>query len=135
MLFSMDSHIRFPGKSLLLTIVEGSSQLGLCCAGHILHIVGTKKMVKQEHVRVPSIVGAQIRLDLDKARVPTNVGHNVPNLTPAVHKGSSSMRRSRGHLLFHSIIPFRRVLSYWLDFKIRSHDIIQSIPSSSILGS
>jgi hypothetical protein len=70
----MDSHIRFPGKSLLLIIVDGSRQLGLCCAGHIPQVVWTKEMVKQEHVSVPSIPGVQSRLDLDKASVlATNV--------------------------------------------------------------
>jgi hypothetical protein len=74
MLFSMYSNIRVPCKSLLLAIVAGSSQLGLCCTGHIPHIVGTKKVVKQEHVNIPSISGAQSRLDVDKSRVlATNV--------------------------------------------------------------
>jgi hypothetical protein len=67
MLFSMDSHIRLPGKSLLLAIVEGSSELGLRCAGHISHSVGSKKVVKQEHLSVPSVPCPQSRLDVDKA--------------------------------------------------------------------
>jgi hypothetical protein len=50
MVFSADSHLSFPVKSLLLAIVEGSSDLGLRCTGHISHIVGSKKMVKQEHI-------------------------------------------------------------------------------------
>jgi hypothetical protein len=67
MLLRMYSHINFPGKSLLLAILEGSNQLGLCCAGHISHVVWTKEMVKQEHISVPSIPGAQSRLDVDKS--------------------------------------------------------------------
>jgi hypothetical protein len=59
MLFSMDSDIGFPGETLLLSIVEGPSELGLCCTGHIPHIVGPKEVVKQEHISVPSIPGTQ----------------------------------------------------------------------------
>jgi hypothetical protein len=85
MLFSMDLHILFPGKSLIFTIVEGSSELGLRCTGHISHIVGSKEMVKQEHITVPSIPVAQSRLDVDKSRVlATNIGHNVLDLTPVI---------------------------------------------------
>jgi hypothetical protein len=136
MLFSMDSHMRLPGKSLLLAIVEGSSEIGIRCNGHITHIVGSKEMVKQEHISVPSIPGGQIRLDVEKSIVlATNVGHNIPNLTLMIHKGSSCMRRSRSHLLVHSIILFRGVLIFRLDCNIRSHNIIQGSPSSSILGS
>jgi hypothetical protein len=136
MLFSMNLHIRFPGKYLILTIVEGYSELGLGCTGHISHIVGTKEIVKQEHISVPSITGAQSSLDVDKARViATNIGHNLPNLSPVIHKGSSSVRHYRGHLLVHSIIPFRRVLRFRLDRNIWSHNIIQGSSSSSIMGS
>jgi hypothetical protein len=131
----MDSYINFPGKALLLAILEGSSELGLRCTGHISHIVGSKEMIKQEHISVPSIPGNQSRLDVDKSRVlATNIGRNVPNLTPVIHKGLYSVRRYRGHLLVHSIIPFRRVLRFRLDRNIRSHNIIQGSPSSSILG-
>jgi hypothetical protein len=107
MLCSMFSQIRFPGKSLLIAIVEGSSQLGLRCAGHIPHIVGTNKMVIQEHVSIPSIPGAQIRFDLDKARVlATNVGHNVPNLRPVIYKGfiqGEALSRSSIGTQYHTL--------------------------------
>jgi hypothetical protein len=56
MLLCMNSHIHLPGESLL-TIVNGTSQLGLSNTGHIHHIVRTKEMVKQEHISVPSIPG------------------------------------------------------------------------------
>jgi hypothetical protein len=97
---------------------------------------GPKEMVKQEHISIPSIPGSQSRLDVDKERViATNIGHNVPNLTPVIHKSSSCVRRPRSHLLVHSIVPFCRVLSFRLDLNIRLHNIIQCSPSSSILGS
>jgi hypothetical protein len=131
----MDSHIRFSGEALLLTIVESSSEFGLRCTGHISHIVWSKEMVKRKHISFPSIHGAQSRLDVDKSKViATNIGHTVPNLTPVIQKGSSSVRRFRGHLLVHIIIPFHRVLRFRLDRNIQSRNIIQGSPSSSILG-
>jgi hypothetical protein len=95
MLFSVDQDVCFPGEALIFTILKGSSELGLCCTGHISHIAGTKEVVKQEHISLPSIPGPQSRLDVDKARVlAKNIGHDVPNLTPVIHTGSSRVRRS-----------------------------------------
>jgi hypothetical protein len=88
MLFSVDPYVRFPVESLLLTILEGPSELGIRCTDHISHIVGPKEIVKQEHIGLPSIPGSQSRLDVDKARVlAKNIGHYVPNLTTVIHKG------------------------------------------------
>jgi hypothetical protein len=56
MLFSMNSDIGFPGDALL-SVVEGPGELGLCFTGHITHIVGPKEVVKQEHIRIPSMYG------------------------------------------------------------------------------
>jgi hypothetical protein len=135
MLFSVDTEVCFPGGALLFTIVKGSSELGIFCTGHISHIVGTKEMVKQEHISVPSVRCLQSRLDIDKARVlAINIGHNVPKLTPVIHKGSSSVRRSCSHFLIHSTISFCRVLSFWIDLNIRPRNIIQCRPSASISG-
>jgi hypothetical protein len=129
MLFSVDSDVCFPGETLLLSILKGPSELGLCCTGHIPHIVGPKEVVKQEHISVPSIPGPQSRLDIDKARVlVTNIGHDVPNLVPVIHKGSSRVRRFCSHFLVHSFITFSRV------FIVRAHNIIQCSSSYSILG-
>jgi hypothetical protein len=58
MLLCMNSHICLPGESFILAILKGASQLGLSSTGHVPHIVGTKEMVKQNHVSVPSIPGA-----------------------------------------------------------------------------
>jgi hypothetical protein len=88
MLFSVALDICFPGETLLFTVVKGSSELDICCTGHIPHIVGPKEVVKQEHISFPSIPGLQSRLAVDKARViATNIGHDVPNLTFVIHKG------------------------------------------------
>jgi hypothetical protein len=134
MLFSMDSDVSFPGVVLLLYVLKGPSDLGLCCTGHIPHIVGPKEVVKQEHISVPSIPVTQIRLDVNTTRVfATNIGHYVPNLAPVIHKGSSRVRRSCGIFLFHSFIDFRRVFSFWLDLDVWAHNIIQCFPSYSIL--
>jgi hypothetical protein len=69
MLFSMNYDVGFPGETLLFSVLKGPSELGLCCAGHIPHIVGPKELVKQEHISVPSIPGPQSRLDINKTRV------------------------------------------------------------------
>jgi hypothetical protein len=131
----MDSEIGFPGEMLLLSVVEGPSELGLCCTGHIPHIVGHKEVVKEEHISVPSIPGPQSRLDVNKTRMfATNIGHDIPNLTPVIHKGSSRVRRSCSNLLIHSFIVFSRILSFWLDLNVWAHNIIQCSPSYSILG-
>jgi hypothetical protein len=88
MLFSVDADICFPGETLLLPILKGPNELGLCCTCHIPHIVGTKEVAKQEHISVPSIPGTQSRLDVDKSIVlAKNIGHDVPNLAPVIHKG------------------------------------------------
>jgi hypothetical protein len=42
MLFSMDYDVGFPGETFLFSFLEGPSELGLCCTGHITHIVGPK---------------------------------------------------------------------------------------------
>jgi hypothetical protein len=57
MLFSVNPYISFPCETLLFTVVEGSSQLGLCLTGHISNIVRAKEVVKKEHISVPSIPG------------------------------------------------------------------------------
>jgi hypothetical protein len=135
MLFIVDPDICFPGEALLFTIVKGSSELGICCTGHISHIGGPNKLVKQEHISLPSIPGPQSRLDLDKARVlSTNIGHDVPNLNLVINKGSSRVSRSCIHFLVHSFISICRVLSFRLDFNVRPYNTIQCSPSSSILG-
>jgi hypothetical protein len=83
MLFIMDYDVCFPGETLIFSILKGTSELGLFCTGHIPHIVGTKEVVKQEHINVPSIPGPQSKLDVDKSIVlATNIGHDVPNLAP-----------------------------------------------------
>jgi hypothetical protein len=69
------------------SIVKGPSEFDLCCTDHIPHIVGPNEVVKQEHISVPSIPGPQIRLDVDDTRgLATNIGHDVPNIAPAIHK-------------------------------------------------
>jgi hypothetical protein len=73
----MDMYVSFPGESLLLTIVEGTSEP-----------VGTREVVQQDHIILPSITASQRMLDVDKARVlATNIGNNIPKLAPVIHKG------------------------------------------------
>jgi hypothetical protein len=87
-LFSVDPYVSFPCETLLLTVVEGASELGLCFTGHIPNIVRAKEMVKKEHVGIPSIPGPQIRSHVNKARMfATYIGHIVPNLAPVIHQG------------------------------------------------
>jgi hypothetical protein len=87
MLFSVNPDISFPCETLLFTVVEGASELGLCLTGHVSHIVGPKEMVKKEHITTPSIPGPQSRFDIDKKIMfATNIGHDVPNLAPVIHK-------------------------------------------------
>jgi hypothetical protein len=69
MLLSVNPDIRFPCETLLFTVVEGASELGLCLTGHFSHIVRAKEMVKQEHISIPSIPGPQSRFDIDKTRM------------------------------------------------------------------
>jgi hypothetical protein len=131
MLFSMDSYVGFPVETLLFSIVKGPSELGLLCTG----IVGPKEVIKHEHMSVPSIPGPQSRLDVEKARaLAKNIGHDVPNLAPVVHKGSSRVRRSCSHFLIHSFITFSRIFNFLFDLNLRAHNIIQCRPSYSLLG-
>jgi hypothetical protein len=125
MLFSMKYDIGFPGETILFSIVEGPSELGLCFTGHFPHIVGPKEMVKQEHINIPSISGPQGRFDIDKKRMfATNIGHDVPNLAPVIQKGSSSVRRSCRHLLIHSFITIYRIFRFRLDCNVWASNII-----------
>jgi hypothetical protein len=88
MLFIVDPHIRFPCETLLFTVVEGASELGLCFTGHITNIVRAKEMVKKEHVGIPSILGPQGRFNVNKAGMfATYIGNDVPNLAPVFTKG------------------------------------------------
>jgi hypothetical protein len=133
-LFSVDPYISFPCETLLFTIVEGASELGLCFTGHIPNIVRAKEMVEKEHVGIPSIPGPQSRFDLNKARMfATYIGHNVPNLAPVINKGTSSVWRSCRHFLIHSFIILRRIFSFRFDGNLSSDNIIQCCTSDSIL--
>jgi hypothetical protein len=135
MLFSMDYDVSFPSETLLFSVVEGPSDLGLYCTGHVPHIVGPKEVVKQEHISVPSIPGPQIRFDVNKTIIlATNIRHYVPKLTPVIHKGSPRMRRSYSQFLIHSFIVFSMIFSFYLDLNLWAHNIIQCGPSYSILG-
>jgi hypothetical protein len=108
MLFSVDPHICFPGETLLLTILESASELGLCFTGHISNVVGAKEVVKKEHVGISSIPGPQGRFDVNKAGMfATYIGHDVPHLAPVIHKGTSSVWRSCRNFLIHSLIILR----------------------------
>jgi hypothetical protein len=87
MLFSVYPDICFSCEALLLTFVKGSSELGLCCTDYISHTVGSKEVARQENISLPSIPGAQSRLDVDKSRVlVTNIVNNVPNLNLSFSK-------------------------------------------------
>jgi hypothetical protein len=68
-LFSVDPHISFPCETLLLTVVEGVIEFGLCLTGHISNIVRAKEVVKKEHISIPSIPGPQIRFGVNKTRM------------------------------------------------------------------
>jgi hypothetical protein len=49
-----------------------------------------EEMVKQQHESIPSILGSQHRLDIDKAiMVAAYVEHDVPNIQIAGHGQSS----------------------------------------------
>jgi hypothetical protein len=110
MLFITNPNICLPGEPLLFIIVEGASKIGLSSTDHVSHIFWAKEMAKQYHVSIPSIPGTQCRLDVNKTRMfATNVGHDVPNLAPVIHKGSSRGRHPGGHLLIHRVLPIRRV--------------------------
>jgi hypothetical protein len=134
MFFSVNPDISFPCETLLFTVVEDASDLGLCLTGHVSHIVGAKEMVKKEHISVPSIPGPQSSFDIDKTRMfATNIGHDVPNLAPVIHKGSSRVWRSCCHFLIRSLIIFSRIFSFRYDGNIWVNSIIQSSPSDTIL--
>jgi hypothetical protein len=92
-------------------------------------------MVKKEHVGITSIPGPQSRFDVNKEGMfDTYIGHDVPNLAPVTHKGTSSVWRSCRHFLIHSFIVL------WGIFFLRSHgnlssdNIVQCSTSDTILG-
>jgi hypothetical protein len=62
----VDHYISFPCETLLLTIVEGASEFGICLSGHIPNIARAKEMVKKKHIGIPSIPGPQSRFDVKK---------------------------------------------------------------------
>jgi hypothetical protein len=57
MLFSVNPDISLPCDTLLFTIVEGASEIGLCLTVHVSHIVGAKEMAKKEHISIHFIPG------------------------------------------------------------------------------
>jgi hypothetical protein len=119
---------------MLFSVNPGISFHGLCLTGHVSHIVGAKEMVKKEHIRIPSITGPQSRFDIDKTRMfYTNIEHDVPNLAPVIHKGSSRVWRSCCHFLIQSLIIFSRIFSFRFDGNIWANNIIQCSPSDTIL--
>jgi hypothetical protein len=123
-------YISLPCETLPFTVVEGASELGICFTGHIPNIVRAKEMVKKEHIGIPSIPGIHIRFDVNKTRMfATYIGHNVPNLAPVIHKGSSCR-----HFLIHSFIILRRIFSFMFDGNLRSNNVIQCCSSDTILG-
>jgi hypothetical protein len=65
----MNYDISFPCDTILFTVVEGASDLGLCITGHVSYIVGLNEMVKKEHTGIPSIPNPQIGFDIDKSRM------------------------------------------------------------------
>jgi hypothetical protein len=134
MLFSVDPHISFRCETLLFTVVEGASELGLYFTVHIPNIVRAKEVVKKEHVDIPSIPGPQGRFDVTKARMcATYIGYDFPNLAPVTHKGTSSVWRSCRHLLIHSLIILRGVFFLRFHGNLISDNIIQCCTSDSIL--
>jgi hypothetical protein len=97
-------------------------------------LLGPKEMVKKEHISIPSIPGPQSRFDIDKARtLATNIGHDVPSLAPVIHKGSSRVRRSCCHFLIHSLTTFSRIFSVRGERDVWVNNIIQCIPSYTVL--
>jgi hypothetical protein len=63
----------------------------------------------------------------------TNIGHDVSNLAPIIHKGSSREWRPCRHLLIHRLIIFSRIFSFRFDGNIRADNIIQCCSSDTIL--
>jgi hypothetical protein len=53
MLFSVNSDISLPCETLLFTVVEGASELGLYLTGHVYNIVRAKEMVKKGAYKHP----------------------------------------------------------------------------------
>jgi hypothetical protein len=134
-LLSVDPDISFPCETLLFTVVEGASDLGLCLTGHISNIVRDKEVVKKDHISFPSIPGPQSGFDVDKTRMfATYIGHDVPNFAPVIHKGLSRVWRSCRHFLIHSLIILRRIFSFRFDGNLRANTIIQCCSSDTILG-
>jgi hypothetical protein len=134
-LFSVYPNISFPCETLLFTVVEGASDLGLCLTGHIPNIVRAKEVVKKEHISIPSIPGPQSRFDVNKTRMfAIYIGHNVPNFAPVVQKGPFCVWRSCRHFLIHSFIILRRIFSFRFDGNLRANTIIQCCSSDTILG-
>jgi hypothetical protein len=133
MVFSVDTHVCFPCETLLLTVVEGASELGLCFTGHITNVVRAKEMVKKEHVGIPSIPGPPVRFDVNKAGIfATYIGHDVPNLSPVIHKGTPSVWSSCRHFLIQSFIILRGILFLRFHGNLSSDNIIQCCTSDSI---
>jgi hypothetical protein len=132
MLFSVNPDTSFPCETLLFSAVEGASYIGLCLTGHVSHIFGPKEMVEKEHISIPSIPGPQSRFGLDKTRMfATNIGDDVPNLAPVIHKGSSHVWRSCRNFLIQSLIIFSRIFSFRFDGNIWANNIIQCSPSDT----
>jgi hypothetical protein len=134
MLFIVNPDISLLCETLLFTVVEGSSELDLCLTGHVSHIIGPKEMVKKEHISIPSIPGPQSRFDIDKIRMFTiNIGHDVQNLAPVIHKGPPRVWRSCCHFLIHSLMIFIRIFSFRSDGNVWANTLIQCSPSDTIL--
>jgi hypothetical protein len=135
MLFRVDPHISILCETLLLTAVEGASEIGLCFTGHIPNIVRAKEMVKKEHVGIPSIPGPQVRFDVNKSgMLATYIGHDVPNLAHVIHEGTPRVWRSCRHFLIDSFIILGGGV-FFLRFQgnLSSDNIIQCCTSDSIL--
>jgi hypothetical protein len=74
------------------------------------------------------------QFDIDKSgTLATNIGHDVPNLAPVIHKGSSRVRRSCCHFLIHILICFSRIFSVRGERDVWENNIIQCSPSYTIL--
>jgi hypothetical protein len=63
----------------------------------------------------------------------TNIGHDVPNLAPVIHKGSSRVWSSCRHFLINSLIILSRIFSFRFDSNIWANNIIQCCSSYTIL--
>jgi hypothetical protein len=59
-------------------------------------------MVKQEHIRIPSIPGSQIRLDVDKSRVlVTNIGYQYLILSMGISFSPEMFQEKMSDLMQH----------------------------------